>query len=115
MLRRNGVPDERIVRLDRLVENTREELQVGFEYARAHGLRHVIIVSSPYHLRRVRIMWRSHFEGEVAALVRPTRYEPVDPERWWRSRRSLEDAVHEVVGIVHFLIGSPLPTLDRGG
>ena len=115
VLRRGGVPDENLIRLDRFVENTREELRVDFEYARAHGLRRVIIVTSPYHTRRVRIMWNSRFEAEVAALVRPTRYEPVDPERWWRSRRPLEDALHEAAGIIHFLIGSPLPTFDPGG
>ena len=113
VLRRGGVADTDIVRLDRPVENTLDELTIGFEYARAHGFRRVIVVSSPYHMRRVRIIWNSRFEGEVSALMRPTRYEPVDPARWWRAGRSLEDTLHETVGIVHFFIGSPIPTFDR--
>jgi uncharacterized SAM-binding protein YcdF (DUF218 family) len=113
VLRRGGVLDSDIVRLDRPAENTLEELQVDFEYARARGFRRVIIVTSPYHTRRVRIIWNARFEREVPALVRPTRYEPVDPSRWWRSGHALEEVLHEAVGIVHFFIGTPIPTFDR--
>jgi uncharacterized SAM-binding protein YcdF (DUF218 family) len=114
ILRRRGVPDAAIVRLDRTVENTREELQADFDYARVHGFRRVIIVSSPYHTRRIRVIWGSRFAGDIPAVVRVTRYEPVDPARWWRSRRSLEAIAHEVFGIANFLVGSPIPTFDRG-
>jgi len=114
VLMRHSVPDSAIVRLDRPVENTLGELTADFEYARARGFRRVIIVSSPYHLRRVRIIWNARFEREVRALVRPTRYEPADPTRWWRAGQSLEEALHETAGIVHFFIGTPIPTFDRG-
>ena len=115
LLQRAGVPDGAIIRLDRVVENTLEEFRVAFDYARAHGFRRVIIVSSPYHLRRVRIIWRSRFGHELPASIRATRYEAVEASRWWRSRRSLEDVVHEMFGIAHFLIGSPIPSYDSGG
>ena len=114
ILRRRGVPETAIVRLERIVENTEEELQVDCDYARARGFRRVIIVSSPYHTRRIRVIWRSRFEAEIPAIVRVTRYEPVDPARWWRSRRSLEEISHEVFGVANFLLGSPIPTFDRG-
>ena len=115
ILRRRGVPEAASVRLERMVDNTEQELQAGFDYARAQGFRRVIIVSSPYHTRRIRVIWRSRFEAEIPAVVRVTRYEPVDPARWWRSRRSLEEISHEVFGITNFLLGSPIPTFDRGG
>jgi uncharacterized SAM-binding protein YcdF (DUF218 family) len=115
VLRRRGVPAAAIVRLDRIVDNTLQELHADFDHARAHGFRRVIIVSSPYHTRRIRLIWSARFEREIPAIVRPTRYEPVDPTRWWRSGRFVEDVAHEVFGIAHFLLGSPLPTFDRGG
>ncbi|MGH2671191.1 MAG: YdcF family protein, partial [bacterium] len=115
VLRRLAVPETAIVRLDRTVENTRQELRVDFEYARAQGFRRVIIVSSPYHTRRIRIMWDTQYQRAIPAIVRVTRYEPVDPSRWWRSRHALEDVVHEVFGITNFVLGSPLATFDRGG
>jgi len=114
ILRRREVPETAIVRLERIVENTRQELQADFDYARAQGFRRVIIVSSPYHTRRIRTIWRSRFEDAVPAIVRATRYDPVDPTRWWRSRRSLEEISHEAFGIANFLLGSPIPTFDRG-
>ena len=113
ILRRRGVPEAAIVRLGGIVENTAEELRADFDYARAQGFRRVIIVSSPYHTRRIRMMWSSRFEAEIPAIVRLTRYEPVDPARWWRSSRALEDISHEVVGIANFLLGDPIPTFDR--
>jgi uncharacterized SAM-binding protein YcdF (DUF218 family) len=112
-LGRAGVPESAIVRLERVVENTEGELTADFDYAKAQGFRRVILVSSPYHTRRIRIIWRRHFEREIAGLVRATRYERVDPARWWRSRRSLEDVAHETAGIANFLLGAPLPTFDR--
>lgn len=113
VLRRRGVPEAAIVRSNRVVDNTLQELQADFDYARAHGFRRAIIVSSPYHTRRIRLIWTSRFEHELPAVVRATRYEPVDPTRWWRSGRSLEDAAHEVFGITNFFLGSPIPTFDR--
>ncbi len=112
-LRRTGLPETAIVRLDRIVENTEQELQADFDYAKAQGFRRVILVSSPYHTRRIRVIWRSRFEREVAATIRATRYERVDAARWWRSRRSLEDVAHEVAGIANFMLGAPLPTFER--
>jgi len=114
VLQHAGVPRGAILWLDRRVENTLQELQADFDYASTHGFRRVIIVSSPYHLRRVRVIWRAGFEREIPAVVRGTRYEPVEASRWWASRRSVESAMHEAAGIAHFLIGSPLPTFDRG-
>jgi uncharacterized SAM-binding protein YcdF (DUF218 family) len=114
LLRRSGVPESAIMPLDPIVDNTLQELQVDFEYARAHGFRRVIIVSSPYHSRRIRLIWRARFEREIPAVIRATRYEPVEPTRWWRSRRSIEDVVHEIASIAHFFVGSPIPTFDQG-
>lgn len=109
-----GVPAAAIVQLDRVVENTVQELAADFEYAQSRGFRAVVLVTSPPHTRRVRVIWNSRFESRMPARIRPTRYEEFDARRWWRSRRWLEDGLHELVGIAHFMIGSPLPTFDRG-
>ena len=45
----------------------------------------------------------------VEAIVHPIRYES-DPDRWWLSRIALERAVHELAGLAHLFLGSPLPT-----
>ena len=104
---------EAAVQLDREVDNTAQELAVDFEYARARGFRRVILVTSPVHTRRVRVIWNARYQRAIPALVSPTAYETWDPQRWWRSRDSVQRAVHELVGIAHFLIGSPFPSFDR--
>ena len=107
------VPAPAIVRLKIVVENTEEELQVDYAHARAQGFQRIIIVTAPYHTRRVRLMWDRHYQRDVRALVHPTPYEHFEPARWWRSRRSLEATAHEVFGMLNYLVGSPLPTYDR--
>jgi uncharacterized SAM-binding protein YcdF (DUF218 family) len=108
-----GVPRRAIARMDRTVENTAQELQVDFEHARAQGFRRVILVTSPEHSRRVRIMWNARHQATVPALIHPTPYDTFDAANWWRSRRSLERGLHELGGILHYRVGSPLPTFDR--
>jgi len=113
LLRRAGVPQTAVVQIDRIVDNTLQELEAAFDYARGQDIRRLIIVSSPYHTRRVRFIWRTRFERDLPAVIRATRYEVVDPTRWWRSRRSIEDVTHEIAAIAHFWLGSPIPTFDR--
>jgi len=108
-----GVPPDAVVRIRREAENTREELAIVREWAEHAGLRRVILVTSPHHTRRVRLIWDAHHQAHVAALVHPTPYEPFDPTRWWRARRTLEKGLHELFGVLHFLVGSPLPTFER--
>jgi len=108
-----GVPAHGLVRLDQVVVNTYEELSADFDYARARGFRRVILVTSPQHTRRVRMIWNAYYQARVAALVHPTPYEPFDAARWWRSSRSLEKGLHELAAIAHFLVGRPLPTYDQ--
>ncbi len=107
------VPREAIQALERVVENTADELAVDFDHARARGFRRVILVTSPAHTRRVRVIWDAHYQPTLPALVHPTPHDPFDTHRWWRSRRGLETAVHELAGIVNFAVGEPVPANDR--
>lgn len=106
------VPREAIEVLERVVENTDDELEVDFGHARSRGFRQVILVTSPAHTRRVRMIWNARYQATLPAIVHPTPYDPFDAARWWRSRRGLEAAVHETGGILLFMIGSPLPTFE---
>ncbi|MGH7312485.1 MAG: YdcF family protein [Candidatus Rokuibacteriota bacterium] len=108
-----GVPRQAVARLDRVVVNTDEELGVDFDYARTQGFRRVILVTSPSHTRRVRMIWNAYHEARLPALVHPTPFEEFNGARWWRSSRSLEKVFYELAAITHFLLGRPLPTHDR--
>lgn len=113
VLRTVGVPERAILRLDAEVQNTKEELAAIAEVARARGFRRIILVTSPSHTRRVRIIWDAQATG-VQALVYPSSYEKFDARRWWRSRHGVESMIHELGGIANFTLGSVLPTFDDG-
>jgi uncharacterized SAM-binding protein YcdF (DUF218 family) len=112
VLRAVGVPPASILLLEPRVENTVQELAVIARTARAQNFRRVILVTSPPHTRRVRTIWRARHEAAVAALVTPDAFETFDARRWWRSRHGLEEAAHEVFGLLNFRLGSALPTFD---
>jgi uncharacterized SAM-binding protein YcdF (DUF218 family) len=109
------VPRTMVVRLGRMIENTEQELKVDYDFARAQGFRRVIFVTSPWHTRRVRIIWDRRVDRTVQALIEPTPYERFTPERWWKSRRYLEMTLHEIFGLANFYLGSPIGTFDREG
>jgi uncharacterized SAM-binding protein YcdF (DUF218 family) len=102
-----GVPATAIVRLPRLTGNTSDELQADFEYAQAQGFRRVILVTSPYHTRRVGLLWRQIARGRMPASVRATPYERFDPMLWWASSAQLRSGLHELGGIAHVLLMAP--------
>ena len=76
-----GVPPAAILRLDAEVQNTVEELAAIAEASRARGFHRVVLVTSPSHTRRVRMIWDARPRG-VAATVHPTSYETFDAQRW---------------------------------
>ena len=105
VLRNLAVPASAILRSDRIVQNTAEELAVIAEVSRARGFRRVILVTSPSHTRRVRMIWDEQ-PGGIEALVHPNPYQRFDARRWWRSRQGIEEMVHELGGMANFLLGS---------
>jgi uncharacterized SAM-binding protein YcdF (DUF218 family) len=110
-LRHLGVPERAILRLEPEVDNTEEELAVIADAARARGFRRIVLLSSPSHTRRIRMIWDAR-PRPVTALVHPTSFETWDAGRWWRSRHGVETMVHELGGMVNFRLGSVLPTFD---
>ena len=98
-----GVPASAIGSLAPLTVNTRDELQADFDYAQAHGFRRVILVTSPYHTRRVSLVWRQISRGRVPAAVHATP-ERFEPNYWWASLTQLRLGLHELGGIAQVLL-----------
>jgi uncharacterized SAM-binding protein YcdF (DUF218 family) len=103
-----GVPPSAIVVPEGRAEGTVEELKVVAE-ATAGDEKPVILVSSKYHTRRVRLTWNHVTDGASTAIVRAASRDPFDPARWWRERRFALSVVREYLGIVHVYAGFPVP------
>lgn len=105
-LEKYGVPPGRIVALTVAARITEAELHLVHEAALADGYHRVILVTSPPHTRRVKLIWSrqsgtSHIEG----IIRAAGSEDFTTEQWWRKRRAAELLLHEYIGILAILLG----------
>lgn len=87
-LRRAGVPHEKIEVIPQTVSSTHEEAVRLREYALAHGLRSVLVVTSGYQSRRALWTMRRVFDGSGIAVgvhaVEPGLQAP-RAATWWLS------------------------------
>ncbi len=80
-----GVPDNKVILEPRAV-NTYQNARYTRELMEFYNLESALVVTSPYHMRRVRMVFDEVYAGSGIRL----RYAPVpdswfDPERWWET------------------------------
>ena len=82
-LKQMGVPESAIVEVRETTESTEGEARQVAQYAAAHGMRRVIVVSSTYHTGRA---WRYFYclAPDVKIIVRASRFDGADPKYWWQ-------------------------------
>lgn len=104
-LRRAGVPPEKIEVLPQPVSSTYEEAALLREYATAHNLRSVLVVTSAYHSRRALWTLRHVFEGSSVELgldaVAPGQQSP-SPATWWLRARGWRTVAIEYPKIIYY-------------
>jgi uncharacterized SAM-binding protein YcdF (DUF218 family) len=106
VLEKLGVPASRIVALSEPAKITEAELAGLHAFARERGYRRVILVTSPQHTRRVKIIWgRQTREDRLEGLVVSAPAEDFSLDGWWRKRRVAEAVVHEYLGIAALYLG----------
>lgn len=87
----------------RWYENTHLELILAREYMTAYGFASAIIVSSPYHMRRVKLLASSVFpQDEFEITCVPDRYESMHSS-WWTDRKAIMWISREYTKIAWFL------------
>jgi uncharacterized SAM-binding protein YcdF (DUF218 family) len=108
VLEQRGVPAQAIVALPQPVKTTEAELKVVGELARARGWRRVILVTSPQHSRRVKLVWSRQAPADIQSIVRIAQDDDFLDD-WWRKRRQAEAVLHEYLGLAAIYLGiSPL-------
>jgi uncharacterized SAM-binding protein YcdF (DUF218 family) len=103
-LRAKGVPADRIQRLGTKSLSTVDE---AFELRKrfAGKSAKVLVVTSPFHVRRSRMIFTDALEGSgIAVSVVATPQEPF-PERWWTSQDASRDVLLEWTKILFYLGG----------
>jgi len=94
-----GVPKERVVPFPQDADNTREEAEALKTLARQKGWKSVIIVTSNYHTRRARYIFRKVFPGDIKVAMASARDADFDPSNWYEQRRARQRFEHEVLGL----------------
>jgi uncharacterized SAM-binding protein YcdF (DUF218 family) len=99
-----GVPADRITAIPEVSRTTEPELGMVRDLARREGYRRLILVTSPHHTRRVRMIWAKHAGGGPECIVVPAR-ERFPFDDWWRRRRAAESVLHEYLGLLVISLG----------
>jgi uncharacterized SAM-binding protein YcdF (DUF218 family) len=60
----------------------------------------VIVVTSNYHTRRARYIFRHIFPREIAVRVASARDGDFDPQRWWMKREAIKELTLEFAGML---------------
>lgn len=116
VLEKLGVPRSAVRFLSPVqVRNTREEVAVIAQALRKSGGGRVIVVTSPWHTRRVRVLWGKMAWPFDEAVVRYTRHEPTAMRlgRWWEGADERFTVYRECGGIVDAWLGFPAGLVGR--
>jgi uncharacterized SAM-binding protein YcdF (DUF218 family) len=107
-LLRLGVPPSAVRLLDGEIVNTEDEVRATLQTLQVTGKKRVILVTSEYHCRRVKIIWHALAPPGLTAAVRSTPSDPFDPDRWWRNSHDSLAVTREIGGILNAWAGFPL-------
>lgn len=85
-----GVPADAVVHFANFGANTREEAYAVRGLLREKGWHRILVVTSNYHTRRARYIYRRVLDPGMEARVAAARDSGFDPGAWWRSRSALK-------------------------
>ena len=95
-----GVPAERVKFYGSEILSTLEEAQ-GLRQALGRADAKVLLVTSPTHARRARMIFRKIFPT-VTVVATP---DPAPQKRWWRRKFLAEQVVKETTATLYLLLG----------
>jgi uncharacterized SAM-binding protein YcdF (DUF218 family) len=108
ILMHEGVPQASIRVFERPIVDTEQEIEEIAREMRRDGKKQAIIVTSPYHTRRVGTLWH-RLEGEdLKAIVRGAAGDPYDADHWWRDPHDAYAVARELMGLLNAWAGLPI-------
>ena len=108
MLEHFDVPHDAIRVLPGPNQNTADEVRTIARALETEGGNRVIVITSRYHTRRVRVLWHALVGRDAEAIVRYTPDDPFDPARWWRNTEDAQLVSHEWFGLLNAWARFPL-------
>lgn len=105
VLDRLGVPRKAIRIIEPPTTNTVSEVVRLAQELRHLGGDKIIVVTSPLHTRRVKLIWHRVVGVRPRAILRYDTGESSDPGHWWRATQDIQDVGHEMLGLIDALVG----------
>lgn len=101
LMRLRGVPDEAVAAFgDRLVSTVAEARVIGAQYPQ---LKSILLVTSPYHVYRARMIFREVLPGvEIIGIA--SRHEKFE-RNWWYDPEMMRNAIMESLKLTFYLAG----------
>ena len=89
-------------------ENTHYELLLTKQFMNRLGLKSANIVSSPYHMRRIKIIAEKVFKNNNYKIaIVASRFQEAKEKNWWLKKKEIKWVSSEYIKIAWFLIYSP--------
>jgi uncharacterized SAM-binding protein YcdF (DUF218 family) len=86
----DGVPAKAVIAFPERATHTVTEALALRELCRARGWRRVLVVTSNYHTRRARYVFRKLFLPSIEVLVIAAPDDNYNPDAWWQSRAGVK-------------------------
>jgi uncharacterized SAM-binding protein YcdF (DUF218 family) len=88
------------------VSSTYEEALAIRELAQTQGWQSLIVVTSPAHTRRSRMIFREVFtDTGISIIIRPVMDEIDESEEWWQMKQKRKLVLNEYLKLGAFLVG----------
>lgn len=97
-----GIPESSIF-MEKQSRTTFENAKYSLEILQNQGFKSAIVVTSPYHTRRVRIIFTRLFKG-IHLTICAAPYNPTKTDKWWKDRFSTQFVISEYEKLLwHYL------------
>ncbi len=93
-----GVPGDAVIVFPHRADNTRDEALAVKPLVVERGWRRVLVVTSNYHTRRARYIYRRVFGPAIDVRVAAANDHGYEPDHWWQSRRGFKLFFRELGG-----------------
>lgn len=101
---KKGVPLNQITALT-TATSTQEEAQEVLTYCKNNNISSITVISSTYHLRRVKWTFEKAFEGSpIEVRFYGAQSEEFTAESWWKSESGLVTTNNEYIKLMYYLL-----------
>jgi len=98
------IPENSIMITNYRAGSTFEELMLLNEYCLENNIKKIILVSTKSHTKRISKIFSDIAGDKIKGIVRYTKYDNYNPDKWWKDRHSLRQTLFEYQKLLYHLV-----------